>query len=356
MICLFGGNVASMARVAHGRTRMIVFPLIPGRSFTISSVKHRSMTSLQLDPCRRDCASGQGEPSPPPRRYGTSPSATGHDRCTGVDFSVVPEADSFLSPCYPRSAKPTYGLAEICDAAVLCVRFIVTSAPHCASGSWLAIHGNQGRRAHQNIEGVGDYRKVNPLGYVPALVLDDGTLLTEGPAIVQYIADQVPAKRLAPPNGTIDRAKLQGWLNFFSSEMHKGAFGPLFYKGISEESKMVFRRRLAARLVHLDGYLADHVYLVGDHFTIADAHSFTVTNWAPRIDVDLLPYPSIWRIAGESPLVQLFKLQCKQRARSPHPISNPPRDTRGRFVRRPSIGVRTSLNSGREFNRPRKRC
>jgi hypothetical protein len=89
MICLFGGNVASMARVAHGRTRMIVFPLIPGRSFTISSVKHRSITSLQLDPFRRASASGQGEPSPPTRRYGRSPSTTGHDRCTGVDFSVV---------------------------------------------------------------------------------------------------------------------------------------------------------------------------------------------------------------------------------------------------------------------------
>ena len=70
----------------------------------------------------------------------------------------------------------------------------------------------------------------------------DGTLLTEGPAIVQFIADQAPSKRLAPPNGTIERTKLQAWLNFFSSEMHKGAFGPLFYKGISEESKEVFRR------------------------------------------------------------------------------------------------------------------
>src|SRR3974390_703957 len=72
------------------------------------------------------------------------------------------------------------------------------------------------------IEGGGDYRKVNPLGYVPALVLDDGTLLTEGPAIVQYVADQVPSKNLAPPSGTVERAKLQAWLNFCSSELHKG--------------------------------------------------------------------------------------------------------------------------------------
>jgi len=80
------------------------------------------------------------------------------------------------------------------------------------------------------IEGGGDYRRVNPLGYVPALVLDDETLLTEGPAIVQYIADQAPTKNLAPPNGTIERTKLQSWLNFLSSEIHKGGFSPLFYK------------------------------------------------------------------------------------------------------------------------------
>ena len=122
------------------------------------------------------------------------------------------------------------------------------------------------------IEGGGDYRTVNPLGYVPALLLDEGTLLTEGPAIVQFIADQVPSKQLAPLNGTIERTKLQAWLNFFSSEMHKGAFGPLFYKGISEESKEVFRRRLRARFAYLDQHLADHEYLMGDEFTVADAH------------------------------------------------------------------------------------
>ena len=143
------------------------------------------------------------------------------------------------------------------------------------------------------IEGGGDYRKVNPLGYVGAQVLDDGTLLTEGPAIVQYIADQVPAKRLAPPNGTIERTKLQAWLNFFSSEMHKGAFGPLFYEGISEESREVFRRRLRARYAHLDQHLAEHEYLMGNEFTIADAHFFAVTNWAPRVDFDLSPYPKV---------------------------------------------------------------
>lgn len=143
------------------------------------------------------------------------------------------------------------------------------------------------------IEGGGDYRSVNPLGYVPALLLDDGNLLTEGPAIVQYIADQVPSKRLAPPNGTIERTKLQAWLNFFSSEMHKGGFGPLFYKGISEESKEVFRRRLTARFTHLDRHLAQNDYLMGKVFTVADAHFFVVSNWASRVDFDLSSYANV---------------------------------------------------------------
>jgi glutathione S-transferase len=159
----------------------------------------------------------------------------------------------------------------------------------------------------KDIEGGGDYRTINPLGYVPALVLSDGTLLTEGPAIVQWIADQVPSKNLAPRNGTIERTKLQAWLNFFSSEMHKGAYGPLFYKGISEDSKEVFRRRLRARYAHLDQHLGTHDYLVGDAFTVADAHFFTVTNWAPRVAFDLSLHKNVLahhaRI-GARPMVQ----------------------------------------------------
>jgi len=145
----------------------------------------------------------------------------------------------------------------------------------------------------KEIEGGGDYRTINPLGYVPALVLSDGTLLTEGPAIVQWISDQVPSKNLAPSNGTIERTKVQAWLNFFASEMHKGAYGPLFYKGISEASKEVFRGRLRARYAHLDQHLGNHEYLVGETFTIADAHSFTVTNWAPRVAFDLSQHKNV---------------------------------------------------------------
>ena len=102
------------------------------------------------------------------------------------------------------------------------------------------------------IEGGGDYRAINPLGFVPALCLDDNTVITEVAAIVQYIADKAPAKKLAPPNGTVERVKLQSWLSFLSSEMHKGGFSPLFYKGMPEEGKEIFRRRLIARFSHLD--------------------------------------------------------------------------------------------------------
>jgi len=143
------------------------------------------------------------------------------------------------------------------------------------------------------IEGGGDYRKVNPLGQVPALQLDDGTLLTEGVAIVQYIADQVPNQKLAPPNGTIERTKLQSWLNFLSSEMHKGGFSPLFYKGIPEEGKSVFRARLAARFAHIDEHLGSNKYLMGRDYSVADAHLFVVSNWASWVNFDLSPYPNV---------------------------------------------------------------
>ena len=99
-------------------------------------------------------------------------------------------------------------------------------------------------------EGGGDYKKTNPLGYVPALALDDGTILTEGPAIVQYIADKVPDKKLAPVNGTLERYKVQSWLNFLSSEVHKG-FSPLFNPAMPDEAKKIARDRLATRFACL---------------------------------------------------------------------------------------------------------
>ena len=131
-----------------------------------------------------------------------------------------------------------------------------------------------------------DYRTVNPLGYVPYLVLDDGTGLREGPAIVQYIADQAPDKQLAPPNGTVARYQLQSWLNFIGTEIHKG-FGPLFNPAMPDEARQMFITTLLGRLKWVDGELAGKPYLMGEHFTVADAYLFTVTNWAAFVALDI---------------------------------------------------------------------
>jgi glutathione S-transferase len=145
----------------------------------------------------------------------------------------------------------------------------------------------------KEIAGGGDYRGVNSLGTVPSLALDDGTLITEGAVIAQYIADLVPQKRLAPPNGAMERVRLQSWLNFISSDMHKGGFSPLFYKGIPEAGRDVFRARLKSRFTHIDQHLTASGYLLGDAYTIADAHLYVVSNRANWTNFDLSPYPSV---------------------------------------------------------------
>jgi glutathione S-transferase len=131
----------------------------------------------------------------------------------------------------------------------------------------------------------GSYLDKNPLGYVPAIELDDGTVLTEGPAIVQWIADQHPSSGLAPANGTIERAKFQSVLNFISTELHKG-FSPLFYPN-PDEVKASFRTLLQSRIAHIAPRLADGGYAFGTTFTAADAYLFTVLSWSPMVGVEL---------------------------------------------------------------------
>ena len=135
-----------------------------------------------------------------------------------------------------------------------------------------------------------DFRKVNPLGYVPYLVLDDGTGLREGPAIVQYIADQAPAKKLAPANGTVARYQLQSWLNFIGTELHKN-FGPLFNPAfgaaLSDAAKALFKTKLLDNFTWVNGELAGKQFLMGDQFTVADAYLFTVSNWPQHIGLDI---------------------------------------------------------------------
>ncbi|MEO8857648.1 MAG: glutathione transferase GstA [Burkholderiaceae bacterium] len=146
-------------------------------------------------------------------------------------------------------------------------------------------------KTHKLADGT-DYYSINPLGYVPLLELDDGTLLREGPAIVQYIADQVPARKLAPANGTLARYQLQSWLNFIATEVHKG-FGPLFNPATGEDVKRATKERILGRLKWVEGELAGKQYLMGDTFTVADAYLFTVTNWAPRVGLDLGPLSNL---------------------------------------------------------------
>ncbi|HQC84340.1 MAG TPA: glutathione transferase GstA [Rhodoferax sp.] len=137
-----------------------------------------------------------------------------------------------------------------------------------------------------------DYYAVNPLGYVPFLTLDDGRSLHEGPAIVQYIADQAPEKNLAPANGTYERYKLQEWLTFIGTELHR-SFSPLFVPTTHPDTKATALERLQGRLKWVDGELAGKQYLMGDQFTVADGYLFVVTNWAPFVGLDLSPYPNL---------------------------------------------------------------
>ena len=146
-------------------------------------------------------------------------------------------------------------------------------------------------KTHQLPDGT-DYYTINALGYVPLLELDDGTRLREGPAIVQYVADQVPTKNLAPAAGTLQRYRLQEWLTFIGTEIHK-TFSPLFNPKMPEEGKQIFRDRLLSRFRWVDGQLAGKQYLMGDHFTVADAYFFTVTRWAQPMKIDLSDMPNV---------------------------------------------------------------
>ena len=166
-------------------------------------------------------------------------------------------------------------------------------------------------KTHKLADGT-DYYTINPLGYVPLLVLDDGRQLREGPAIVQYIADLAPAKNLAPANGTFERAKLQEWLNYIGTELHKG-FSPLFNPATPADFKTAVIARLQDRLKFTDGLLANTTYVMGDTFTVADGYLFTVTNWAPLVGVDLSGYANLLafraRVAARPAVVAAMKAE-----------------------------------------------
>jgi glutathione S-transferase len=146
-------------------------------------------------------------------------------------------------------------------------------------------------KTHKLEDGT-DYYSINPLGYVPLLELDDGTRLMEAPALLQYIADQVPGKHLAPANGSVARAQVNGWLNFVSSELHK-SFAPLFNPATPAEYKPMVTQTLLSRFQWVDEQLAGQQYLVGNSFSVADVCLFNVSNWAPLVKVDLSGFANL---------------------------------------------------------------
>ena len=145
-------------------------------------------------------------------------------------------------------------------------------------------------KTHKLQDGT-DFYTINELGYVPVLELDNGERLREGPAIVQYIADQVPDKKLAPANGTLARYRLQEWLSFIGTELHKG-HSPLFAPGTPEDYKPVLRQRLLSRFEWVNAQLADKDYLLGD-FSVADAYLYTVSRWGQFVGVDTSGLPHL---------------------------------------------------------------
>jgi len=155
-----------------------------------------------------------------------------------------------------------------------------------------------------------DYMTINPKGYVPALQLDDGTVLTEGPAIVQYLADQKPGSGLIPPAGAIDRYRVQEWLNFIGTELHKN-FGALFNKATPAATKETSKANITRRLAYLNERLAGKQYLMGSNFTVADAYAFTIVNWTNFVGIDLKPYPNLAaymaRVAARPKVLETLK-------------------------------------------------
>jgi glutathione S-transferase len=166
-------------------------------------------------------------------------------------------------------------------------------APHIVSReAGLPLKLNKVDLGTRKTERGEDFLAINSKGYVPAMRLDDGQVMTEVATLVQYLADQRPQSKLAPAFGTAERYRLMEWLTFIGSEIHKG-FAPLWDPKASDEAKAAIKAKLATRLKWFDRQLEGHDYVTGKQFTVADAYAFTVLSWASMLDVDLSPYPNI---------------------------------------------------------------
>jgi glutathione S-transferase len=161
-------------------------------------------------------------------------------------------------------------------------------------------------------ENGADYLEINSKGAVPALQLDDGRVLTEGPAIVQYLADLKPESGLAPRAGTFERYRLMEILNYITSEVHK-SFSPLFNPASSTEMKETFGATLAKKFDWLSGFLGTKPFLLGNTFTVADAYLFTVLNWTGHVKIDLSKWPILadykTRIAQRPKVIEAMKAE-----------------------------------------------
>ncbi len=158
----------------------------------------------------------------------------------------------------------------------------------------------------KKLENGDDFLSINPKGQVPALALDSGEVVTEGPVIVQMIADKASGKNLAPARDSAERYKLLEWLNFITTELHKN-FGPMFSPVLADDAKAFFKDRVMAKFKYIDGALAGNDYLMGKQFTVADGYLFTMLSWAERMKFDLAAMPNLLAYkarVGARPAVQ----------------------------------------------------
>lgn len=170
---------------------------------------------------------------------------------------------------------------------------VCSLAPHIAlREAGLAFTLEKVDSATKRTEHGADYLAVNPNGYVPALEIEPGVVLTEGPAIMQYIADKAPHAKLAPEVGSMEHYRLLSWLNFITSEIHKG-FSPLFKPGMPAEAKTLFREQLAQRFDVVERRLSQHDTLLDSGFSVADAYLFVTTGWSGFVDIDLKKWPAV---------------------------------------------------------------
>jgi glutathione S-transferase len=151
-------------------------------------------------------------------------------------------------------------------------------------------------RAHKLPDGT-DFYGINPKGYIPVLELDDGSRLTEGAVIDQYVADKNPGSKLLPPVGSIERVHVQEWLHFIGTEIHK-AFSPLFNPALSDADKEVSRKKIGGRFDYIEKQLGSQTYLLGDTFTVADGYLFNMLRWTAFTGIDLAKWPNLAAFAA----------------------------------------------------------